>query len=232
MKTFTRLLALAAMLAVNSTAFSASAPPKPVVPKPAPLPKEDRHAVEISFGSIGGDMDSVAYRSLRKTIDQALAKKIINITIYTFDNVGGFSGCVDDNYPNTPPSKDFEAFVKQLSTLKVAEGTAFAYKRSKSCSPLPIVANKPATVQVAMPDDSVYCDSNSGISLTDMQTELADIVVYSAAKKLPIAIENAGECGSETGAYNVYEIAASDLEVAQALGFTLWSEITAFARNP
>lgn len=187
--------------------------------KPAPL-VETRHAIEISIGGIGPGVDAAAYKKLRQLIGNAIAASVIDkFVIYGYGREGGFSACVEDRPRIQPPSKAFEKFVKQLNNLKPDPNTSFySVNRRLTCPPLKSAAD---TVRVAKSDDSRQCENN-GITLAEMQQELGDMRVYAMTKEhdglLRIAL-----CGADTGIFNVYDIAATDLEQAIAVGFFDWT---------
>lgn len=186
--------------------------------KPAPV-VETRHAIEISIGGIGPGVDVVAYKKLRQLIGNAIANSVIDkFVIYGYGREGGFSACVEDRPSDQPPSKAFEKFVKQLNGIKPDPSTSFySINRLFSCPPLTV---EPDTVRVAKPDGSLQCENN-GVTLVDMQQQLGNISVYSAVKESDGLIRPA-VCGIDTGIFNVYDIAATDLQQALDLGFTEW----------
>lgn len=189
--------------------------------KPAPV-VETRHAVEISIGGIGPGVDAVAYKQLRRVIGNAVANSVIDkFVIYGYGHEGGFSACVEDRPSDQPPSKAFEKFVKQLNGIKPDPSTSFySINRVLTCPPLTI---QPDTVRIAKPDGSLQCENN-GITLADMQQQLVGISVYAAAKESDGLIRPA-VCGADTGVFNVYDIAAADLQQALDLGFIEWSTL-------
>ncbi len=213
MKYLVRFKVLATTLFASVTAFSANLPTN-----------EDRKAVEISIGSNGVEFDVAAYGELRKKIATAVANNVIDkFTIYGYGIEGGFSGCVEVN-PTLTSSKAMEILVKQLNTIKPKSGTTYSVNPIESCSVLPVQAEKSITVHVAKLDSSASCEIGSGTPLTEMQKELVGIAVYSA-QKLSDGSSQSDVCGIQTGEYNVYEIAESDLSQALALGFTEWTGI-------
>jgi hypothetical protein len=188
-------------------------------------PIETRHAIEININGIGPAVDRMAYKKLRKTIGDAVTNEVIDkFVIYGYGKEGGFSGCIEDRPLLTvEPSKNFEKLVKQLTAIKPnRKTTAYSINRVKTCPALVAEVEKPTTIFVSKSDESKQCDA-VGISLSAMQTQLIDITVYSAVKKsdglMYIAL-----CGAGTGNYNVYEIAAVDVEKATKIGFSEWIE--------
>jgi hypothetical protein len=188
-------------------------------------PIETRHAIEININGIGPAVDRMAYKKLRKTIGDAVTNEVIDkFVIYGYGKEGGFSGCIDGRPLLTvEPSKNFEKLVKQLTAIKPnRKTTAYSINRVKTCPALVAEVEKPTTIFVSKSDESKQCDA-VGISLSAMQTQLIDITVYSAVKKsdglMYIAL-----CGAGTGNYNVYEIAAVDVEKATKIGFSEWIE--------
>jgi hypothetical protein len=213
MKSTCIILGFSAIFFANTTVFSASLP---II--------ENRHAVEISIGSIGTGIDTKAYLNLRKVIGNAITNSIIDkFVIYGYGIEGGFSGCVEDRPSSAIPSTAFNQFLTQLNAIHPKSGTTYSLHRIKTCPALPVMAIKPATVQVAKFDGSISCGI-SGKSLAEMQKQLGVIPVYSA-KKLSDGLLRIAVCGIETGLFNVYEIAKTDLAKAKALGFTDWSQI-------
>ena len=188
-------------------------------------PIETRHAIEININGIGPAVDRMAYKKLRKTIGDAVTNEVIDkFVIYGYGKEGGFSGCIEGRHLLTvEPSKNFEKLVKQLTAIKPnRKTTAYSINRVKTCPALVAEVEKPTTIFVSKSDESKQCDA-VGISLSVMQTQLIDITVYSAVKKsdglMYIAL-----CGAGTGNYNVYEIAAVDVEKATKIGFSEWIE--------
>ena len=189
--------------------------------KPMPI-VETRHAVDISIGGIGSGVDAIAYKKLRHLIGNAIANDVIDkFLIYGYGREGGFSACVEDRPSSQPPSKAFEIFVKQLNGIKPASTSFYSVNRLLTCPPLII---KPSTVRVAKSDGGLQCENN-GITLADMQQQLGDIGIYAAIKEKDDLIRLT-VCGVDAGIFNVYEIAATDLKQALALGFTEWAKPT------
>ena len=188
-------------------------------------PIETRHAIEININGIGPAVDRMAYKKLRKTIGDAVTNEVIDkFVIYGYGKEGGFSGCIEDRPLLTvEPSKNFEKLVKQLTAIKPnRKTTAYSINRVKTCPALVAEVEKPTTIFVSKSDESKQCDA-VGISLSVMQTQLIDITVYSAVKKSD-GLMHIALCGAETGNYNVYEIAAVDVEKATKIGFSEWIE--------
>jgi hypothetical protein len=188
-------------------------------------PIETRHAIEININGIGPAVDRMAYKKLRKTIGDAVTNEVIDkFVIYGYGKEGGFSGCIEDRPLLTvEPSKNFEKLVKQLTAIKPnRKTTAYSINRVKTCPALVAEVEKPTTIFVSKSDESKQCDA-VGISLSAMQTQLTDITVYSAVKKSD-GLMHIALCGAETGNYNVYEIAAVDVEKATKIGFSEWIE--------
>lgn len=191
----------------------------------ATKPVENRHAVELSIGGTGYAMDRNSYKKVRKAIGDAVTNDVIDkFVIYGYGKEGGFSGCVEARNLGESPSKAFEKFVKQLSAIKPPKKTTFySVNRLETCPPLTPQVSKPTTVFVAKSDQSKQCDTASGVSLSEMEKELTGISVYSSEKKVD-GLMHITLCGAETGMFNVYEIAETDVEKAKGLGFIEWSE--------
>ena len=188
-------------------------------------PIETRHAIEININGIGPAVDRMAYKKLRKTIGDAVTNEVIDkFVIYGYGKEGGFSGCIEGRPLLTvEPSKNFEKLVKQLTAIKPnRKTTAYSINRVKTCPALVAEVEKPTTIFVSKSDESKQCDA-VGISLSAMQTQLTDITVYSAVKKSD-GLMHIALCGAGTGNYNVYEIAAVDVEKATKIGFSEWIE--------
>jgi hypothetical protein len=188
-------------------------------------PIETRHAIEININGIGPAVDRTAYKKLRKTIGDAVTNEVIDkFVIYGYAKEGGFSGCIEDRPLTASPSKNFEMLVKQLTAIKPnRKTTAYSINRVKTCPALVVEVEKTTTIFVSKSDESKQCDTASGVSLSAMQTQLTDITVYSAVKKSD-GLMHIALCGAETGNYNVYEIAAVDVEKATKIGFSEWIE--------
>lgn len=188
-------------------------------------PIESRHAIEININGIGPAVDRTAYKKLRKAIGDAVTNEVIDkFVIYGYAKEGGFSGCIEDRPSAAAPSRTFEALVKQLTAIKPnRKTTAYSINRVKTCPALVAEVEKPTTIFVSKADESKQCDATSGVSLSAMQTQLTNITVYSATKKSDGLI-HITLCGADTGNYNVYEIAATDVEAAKKIGFSEWIE--------
>lgn len=186
---------------------------------------ETRRAVEISIGGTGYAMDKNSYKKVRKAIGDAVTNDVIDkFVIYGYGKEGGFSGCVEARHLGEAPTNTFEKFVKQLSTIKPPKKTTFySINRVETCPPLTPQINKPETVFVAKSDQSKQCDATSGVSLSEMEKELAGISIYSSEKKAD-GLMHITLCGAETGMFNLYEIAKTDVEKAKTFGFVEWSE--------
>jgi hypothetical protein len=189
------------------------------------LTETQYHAIEININGIGPAVDRTAYKKLRKTIGDAVTNEVIDkFVIYGYAKEGGFSGCIEGRSLTASPSKNFETLVKRLTAIKPnRKTTAYNMNRVKTCSALVIEAEKPTTIFVSKSDESKQCDAASGVSLSEMQTQLNEITVYSAVKKSD-GLMHIALCGAETGNYNVYEIAAIDIEKATKIGFSEWIE--------
>lgn len=77
-------------------------------------------------------------------------------------------------------------------------------------------------VFVAKSDGTKQCEKKKGISIDVMEKQLKSIKVYSKSSKSD-GLMRTQVCGADTGYFNVFEIEASDLEKAKALGFKEWS---------
>jgi hypothetical protein len=208
MKTLT-LLALSIIALSNSALVSA---------KTTPVTGTGQ-AIEIYIGGIGPGVDMGAYKKVRQLIGKAVTDSVIDkFVVLGYGREGGFSACVEGKPSNQAPSKDFEKFVKQLNNVKPNPSTtAYNLNRIATCAPL---VTKPATVWVGKSDGGLQCENN-GISITTMQSQLVGIGVYSASKQNDGLIRIT-LCGASAGNLNVYEIAATDLTAAIALGFSEW----------
>jgi len=186
---------------------------------------ETRRAVEMSIGGTGYAMDRASYKRVRKAIGDAVTNDVIDkFVIYGYGKEGGFSGCVEARNLGESPSKAFEKFVKQLNAIKPPKKTTFySINRLETCPSLTPQANKPKTVFVAKSDQSKQCEATSGVSLSEMEKELADVNVYSSEKKAD-GLMHITLCGAETGMFNVYEIAETDVQKVKDFGFVEWTE--------
>lgn len=229
MKAKILFLATALFAAQNAIADHDHAPvttlEKIAVTTTAIKPVENRRAIEISVGGTGYAMDKNSYKKVRKAIGDAVTNDVIDkFVIYGYGKEGGFSGCVEARNLGNPPSNAFEKFVKQLNAIKPPKKTTFySVNRLETCAPLTPQVSKPKTVFVAKADQSKQCDAASGVSLSEMEKELAGITIYSTAKK-PDGLMHITLCGSETGMFNVYEIAETDAQKAKSFGFVDWTE--------
>ena len=79
------------------------------------------------------------------------------------------------------------------------------------------------TIRVYKPDGARQCEG-AGISVQEMQKELAGILVYGAEKSALQDVMFPAVCGGGTGSVNVYTIAEADVKQAQARGFALLSQ--------
>jgi hypothetical protein len=78
------------------------------------------------------------------------------------------------------------------------------------------------TVKVYRYDGTLQCGMGKRIALEEMQKDLKDIPVLSAAH-LNDGLMRIQLCGSPTGDANVYEIEETHLEKAKSLGFREWT---------
>ena len=77
-----------------------------------------------------------------------------------------------------------------------------------------------AQVQVYKPNGSVQCESGGAIPLQQMGSQLTDAgIVVHAARKADDGLMRPAVCGAGTGAINVYDIDAGQLDTALAQGF-------------
>lgn len=81
-----------------------------------------------------------------------------------------------------------------------------------------VTAPKEGTVLVYKADGSLQCQQAKGVSVQEMEKQLAGIKVYSRDKR-PDGLMHIQVCGSPTGMINVFEIDASNLAKAEAKGF-------------
>jgi hypothetical protein len=82
--------------------------------------------------------------------------------------------------------------------------------------------NKPKTVKVYRYDGTLQCGMGKRIPLEEMQKDLKDIPILSAAH-LNDGLMRVQLCGSPTGDANVFEIEDSKLERAKEFGFREWT---------
>lgn len=85
-----------------------------------------------------------------------------------------------------------------------------------------VVSAKTERVKVFKADGSLQCGQGKAIPVAEMQKDLKNIKVYSAANKND-GMMRIQVCGSPTGQNNVYEIDRKDLEAAVKLGFKEWT---------
>lgn len=79
-------------------------------------------------------------------------------------------------------------------------------------------ANKDSTVLIYKADGSLQCGTARGVSVDEMEKQLAGIKIYSREKR-PDGLMHIQVCGSPTGMINVYEIELGELLKAEKLGF-------------
>lgn len=84
------------------------------------------------------------------------------------------------------------------------------------------VSSNTERVKVYKPDGSLQCGQGKAIPVAEMQKQLKNIKVYSAANKND-GMMRIQVCGSPTGNNNVYEIDRKDLEAAVKAGFKEWT---------
>ena len=77
-------------------------------------------------------------------------------------------------------------------------------------------------VKVYKADGTKQCNQGRKIPVEEMQKQLGDIHVYSAASKHD-GLMHVQVCGAATGQANVYEIDRSNLAAAQKAGFKEWT---------
>lgn len=78
-------------------------------------------------------------------------------------------------------------------------------------------------IKVAKPDGTLQCSQGKKIALDDMQKELKEIHVFSAAASQNDGMMRIQVCGSPTGNHHVFEILETDLEKATSYGFKRWN---------
>lgn len=94
---------------------------------------------------------------------------------------------------------------------------------AKTGGEMPIApSSKVERVKVYKEDGSLQCGQGKAVSITEMQTQLKNIHVYSAQNKNDGMIR-IQLCGTPTGNSNVYEIDRKDLEAALKAGFKEWT---------
>ncbi len=76
-------------------------------------------------------------------------------------------------------------------------------------------------VYVYKADGSLQCGQGKKIELNEMKKQLDSIEVFSADNKHD-GLMRVQMCGQPTGNCNVYEVKASDLDLAIKLGFKKW----------
>lgn len=79
-------------------------------------------------------------------------------------------------------------------------------------------ATQESTVLVYKEDGSLQCKAAKGLSVEEMEKQLAPIKVFSRDKRSD-GLMHIQVCGSPTGQINVYEIPASSQKDAEAKGF-------------
>jgi hypothetical protein len=79
------------------------------------------------------------------------------------------------------------------------------------------------TVEVAVADGSLQCESKSGKPIEVFRSRLinAGIEVFSEERK-PDGLMRIQKCGAPTGQHFVFKISAADLDKALSLGFIRW----------
>ncbi|MEK7355161.1 MAG: hypothetical protein AAB250_01835 [Bdellovibrionota bacterium] len=79
-------------------------------------------------------------------------------------------------------------------------------------------ATQESTVLVYKADGSLQCKAAKGLSVDEMEKQLAPIKVFSRDKR-DDGLMHIQVCGSQTGQINVYEIPVSSQKDAEARGF-------------
>lgn len=111
-------------------------------------------------------------------------------------------GCTSGNCRSQrPPTTD----EKTLATY-AAQGTDVAQAR----------------VKVFKYDGSLQCGQGKQVSLSEMQKDLGNIVVFSSENKAD-GLMHIQACGTPTGKGNVYQIEKSQLDAALKKGFREWT---------
>ncbi len=77
------------------------------------------------------------------------------------------------------------------------------------------------TIKIYKFDGSIQCEPGTGRTLSNTQSELEGIKIYSA-KSAHDGVMRTQVCGNVTGQCHVFEISESDLVHAQKLGFKVW----------
>lgn len=100
----------------------------------------DSRAVNISIGSIGGDLDDAALLRVRQVVGHAVARGIVDEFIVYSPRVGsplpiegGLSACAKAGF-NTTHIR-FNAFIQELLSVHPKQGTFYNVERTRSCDP-------------------------------------------------------------------------------------------------
>lgn len=79
-------------------------------------------------------------------------------------------------------------------------------------------------IEIYKHNGSVQCEKNSGISILTMGRELEEKRIKIIEAKISHdGMSYIAMCGAPTGKINVYKINASDLKLAEKLGFVIYS---------
>lgn len=182
-----------------------------------------RGAVRFFLGGSEASSDQKAFQKARIVIAQGITENVIDKYLLSEpSNTGGIEGCVQAS--RTATGIQFQRFVSKLASIKYdTKVTAFYIESKLKCAELP--ASGLERILVYKPDGTKYCESQTPIDVLVMQQELENqgIGVYFGERTLD-GLLHAQICGGNTGYINRYSIAATDLVLAESLGFRLWAQ--------
>jgi hypothetical protein len=132
-------------ISIQANAIMLVDPPMPVEPPiidpptPFPLPDEPtRTAINVNIGSIGGDLDNAAIRTVRKVVGHAIATGTVDTFAVTSPKKdrqipieGGLSFCVEVGF--SASNIDFNLFISELETIQANPGTFYNINEVDSC---------------------------------------------------------------------------------------------------
>ncbi len=126
-------------ISIQANAIMPVEPPVIDPPAPFPLPDEPTQtAINLHIGSIGGDLDNAAIRTVRKVVGHAVATGTVDTFVVTSPKKGrqipfegGLSFCAEAGF--NASNIDFNNFINELETIQTQSGTFYNLNEVDSC---------------------------------------------------------------------------------------------------
>lgn len=126
----------------NSDILIVSGPGAPIPDTPIDFGEPKREAVEVSIGSIGGELDAAVISTVRQVVGHAVTAGVVSTFVDTTNKggfvpfEGGLSFCaekVSSFLFFEPFGSDFERFVNQLESIQPQSGTFYNIDKVDRC---------------------------------------------------------------------------------------------------